>query len=369
MDIGGAAPIATSPVPSGTSPWARFAVVLAAVVAGAVAALLASGRALAGLVRRPQPPAASATEPSTELAAEPATEPAPATGQATLPDGGGPRGFNGSRPYLWLATLALYARVAGAWARTALTVVFLPVLLGLSRLVTAPANAVARWAGDPAAASPNFDQDGEPRTKRRVAPLWLAFGGFYLILALAIGTAWLSSIAGPGNGDPSANATTRNLIALGSPSHAFTPSGSPMPIASPTSTPKPTASPTPTPKPTKKPPPKPTKKPTPKPTPVNFVTFVKSGGGKTASYTIKKGGTFTWVIEARVNAQCSFSATHNNWSGSAYVAQTSGQISYFYRTGVGSYWAPNTYTLTATCNLAGYGLVTTKPAITLIVTN
>jgi hypothetical protein len=209
--------------------------------------------------------------------------------------------------------------------------------------------------------------------------LWLAFGGFYLILALAIGTVWLSSITVASNGSDktSASGATSHLIALGSPSHAFNPSGSAVPIASSTATPKSTASSTPTPKPTKKPTPKPTKKPTPKPTPVNFVKFVNSGGGKTAVYTIKQGGTFTWIIQGRSTAMCDFHSAENNRDYDAdtkgnpqdKIPGSAGQTNYVVRTGVGSYaktWPVGTYHLTATCVLTGYSNATAS--ITLTVT-
>jgi len=83
-------------------------------------------------------------------------------------------------------------------------VVFLPVFYGLSRFITVPANAASNWMQG-SEASPDFDEYGNPRRKRRIAPFWLAFAGFYVILALIIGAAWFGSSISTSTANPSAS--------------------------------------------------------------------------------------------------------------------------------------------------------------------
>jgi hypothetical protein len=187
-----------------------------------------------------------------------------------------------------------------------LAIVFLPIILGLGRLASVPANAASRLMQRNDAGVPDFDADGNPRRKRRVAPFWLAFGGFYTVLALIIATVWFGSAAG--SSPPSAGSSASGhpgFIAglLVSPSQSASPSTSPT--ASPTATPAPTPTKAPTPKPTKKPTPKPTKKPTPKPTPVPTPKLTASPASGPVHGTL-----VTFTVTWTVGSSCKVTRTY-----------------------------------------------------------
>ena len=249
-----------------------------------------------------------ATGPTT-AAALPATEAldgAPGGSASTGGDNGnGPSAGIGSwrdtRVFASLAALLLGLRAAATWLGAALAVVLLPIVLGLGRLVAFPGHAISGWVARRSAASttstaspvsPDFDEYGNPRKKQRITPFWLAFGGFYLILALIIGGTWATTVMQAAStdrsGTPAATPTPSiaggGVIGEGSPSASPSPLTSatpkavpsvvapdvstPTPTPTPTATPTPTPTPVPTPKPTPVPTPKPTPVPTPKPTPV-----------------------------------------------------------------------------------------------------
>ena len=153
---------------------------------------------------------------------------APAGVDSTMGRPNGPGGLRGTGVFAVLAAMVLGMRVAATWLGAALAVVFLPILLGLGRIVSFPARAVSRWYARRSAASaasagstgaplsPDFDEYGNPRKKQRIAPFWLAFGGFYLLLALIIAGTWATTAMTPVPTDRTATqATTATPYAPG----------------------------------------------------------------------------------------------------------------------------------------------------------
>ena len=169
---------------------------------------------------------------------------------------GGLRNFKETRVFGWIASAALAVRTGAVWIGSALAVVFVPIFFGLSRFVTVPANAASRWLqGGGESSSPDFDEYGNPRRKRRIAPFWIAFAGFYVVLALIVAAAWFGSSVATTTANPSASraATATKDLAAGSVGVKVSPTTTHMPVTT-----RPTATPT----------ARPTDKPTPKPTPV-----------------------------------------------------------------------------------------------------
>jgi hypothetical protein len=243
---------------------------IAAIAAGVLAALLAAGSALADHAK---PLLTSARAGLATLPARFSGAGGTAAGtSAAAGTTAAAHGFRASRPFRWTASTVMAIRTGVLVVGSVLAVVFLPIILGLSRILTVPAHAGSRWIQRNDAGAPDFDADGNPRRKRRVAPFWLAFGGFYLVLAMIIATVWFGSAAGssPPSAGSSGNGRPGFIAGLiVSPSQSASPgtSSTASSTSTATATQTPTLTPTkaPTPKPTKKPTPKPTKKPTPKP--------------------------------------------------------------------------------------------------------
>jgi hypothetical protein len=302
-----------------------------------------------------------------------------------------PAGFKGTAPYRLLAL-----------AGSVLAVVCLPIILGLGRLALIPAHAISGrlsgrgGGGGVGTATPDFDEYGNPRKKRRISPLWLAFGGFYGFLAMIIAIVWLStSVLPPVEADQSPNSShavaaltsnspSENLnvshgpsvaapkptpkpVTPGSTARTVPPSATttaPAPTARITPAPKTTA--TPAPKTTATPAPKTTATPTPTPTPtptapVNFVAFVPAGGVRSngtknyaAAYTAAYDtGGLVVIIDALGGSYCTLSSTaHTSKSASVTILGTPPQVGSMIRIW-GKYWAKGTYTITASCTHSG----------------
>jgi cytoskeletal protein RodZ len=246
-----------------------------------------------------------------------------------------------------------------------LAIVFLPIILGLNRILTIPAHAISSRMQHEEVGMPDFDADGNPRRKRRVAPFWLAFGGFYTVLALIIAMVWFGSVSGSSpSSSPSGSGHPGIIAAVVSPSQSASPSTSPTgsatadPTAAPPAAPTPTAKPTPAPtkkptaKPTKKPTPKPTPVPTPKPTPVptpkpatptpppTVVTL-------TTNVPTQKAGTTTFItvtVKFTANTSCTLKRLPNK----SFGTQTTDGNGVTNFTQVYGYVA-GTFTLQATC--------------------
>jgi outer membrane biosynthesis protein TonB len=238
---------------------------IGAAAAGVAAALLAAGSALADKAgpRLTSVKSGLGTVPDRVRGATATAR----QGKLASRVGNGLRNFKETRPYAWIASAALAIRVGVVFVGSALAVVFLPIILGLSRFISVPANATSQWVANRGGApSPDFDETGSPRRKKRVAPFWIAFAGFYTVLALIIGVVWVGSAYSSSPPSPGATHFSTATPFVAAAAETATPTVSPTasPTATPTATPSPTAKPTPVP--TKKPTPVPTKKPTPKPT-------------------------------------------------------------------------------------------------------
>jgi hypothetical protein len=263
-----------------------------------------------------------------------------------------------------------------------------PLAHGLGRLVSIPANAAGGWFGGGDVGSPDFDLDGNPRKKPRVARIWLVFGGFYLLLALIIGTAWVTSeinspladaaatqdtrstpyvAAGAATADtsPSASAsptrgTTQGPTAKPTPVPAATPTppSTPTPVATPTppATPTPKTTPAPTPKPTGTPTPKPTPTPTPKPTPTPamFATIVG------VTVPLHSSGTGSAVVQSLPNALCTLTWHRASRTGTPSPQFTIASNGYYTYANV-TYGRANTVLyFSATCTLAGHTVTSSQ---------
>jgi hypothetical protein len=138
----------------------------------------------------------------------------------------------------------------------------------------------------------------------------------------------------------------------------------------PVSTPKPpTPAPTmpPTPAPTMPPTPTPSMPPTPAPA-TNMVAFEPAGstrGSDTATYSVPRGTNFTFILDALGGARCSLSsnphmggAPHNQT-----VPGTVSQVNSIVVTTWGRNWPVGTYTVTATCTLAGQPTATASQTV------
>jgi outer membrane biosynthesis protein TonB len=309
----------------------------------------APGRDVAGLTRAEHvedvETAAAFPAPSPTLAA-PAASTTPdgapvgsaSTGDSSKGAAGGTGNWRDTRVFVVLAALLLGMRVAATWLGAAVAVVVVPIVLGLGRLVSFPAHAISGWfarrspASPASTVSPDFDEYGNPRKKQRFTPFWLAFGGFYLILALIIGGTWATTamtpaptdrdvthlatptptIAGGGliaDASPSASPSPRTgktpktepqvvVPTVSTPTQAPlptpTPTAKPIPVPTPKSTPAPTAKPTTPATPPRTPTPSPKPTPTPSPTPIRPVLAVDktslphgTGTPNTANFTVR----------------------------------------------------------------------------------
>lgn len=150
---------------------------------------------------------------------------------------------------------------------SAFAAVPLAILFGLGRVVSMPANVATRWLAGSEPASPDFDEYGEPRKKRRAVPFWLLFAGFYIFLALLIGGVWVTSAYAPSTDAASSTGPSATMhVAYGGLIGEVSVTPSPMPTATAAPTPVPVlVTPAPTPLPTAAPTPVPTVAPTPKP--------------------------------------------------------------------------------------------------------
>jgi hypothetical protein len=344
----------------------------AAVAAGSAAAFAGAGSALAD---KAGPRFAS-------LKSGMGTVPARVGGATTSVREGG---FRQTRLFTGIATVALAIRVGAVWIGSALAVVLLPILLGLGRFVSVPANAASRWFSNRSGSvSPDFDEDGNPRRKRPVAPFWIAFAGFYAILALIIGVVWFGSAVGSSPASPGAIHTI--FIADWSPSPSPSPTATPAasassattpgasassattpgasastnpgaspstapigPVVTPGTTPKPTAKITPVP--TAKITPVPTVKitpvPVPTPTPVMFETIVSatppaSHGSGDAHFVLRSLPTAVCYLHL-LGADGTRHTTHTTMGGDG----ESGSMDW---TG-SSAWTAQAYTMTLTCTM------------------
>jgi trimeric autotransporter adhesin len=310
-------------------------------------------------------PAFAATGPAF-AATSPAFATAPAMGEL--------HGFRASRPFVWIASIVLAIRMAAVFVGSVLAVVFLPILLGLGRMVSVPANAVSRWVQGDEAGTPDFDADGNPRKKRRVAPFWLAFAGFYCVLAVIIGMVWFGSALGSSPASPNSSGPGRpgGLAGVTSPSPSASPSPSPSEIASlplvivpgGSSSTSPSTAPSTSPStsaaPTKKPTPKPTKKPTPKPTPrVLFAKFVQLLPPATSAdgvlINVQSLPTATCVV-----VTASSDPSHHKKTFTIFADGYSGQ--YLWSAGA---WPAGPYHLTMTCSLTGFPDATATKSLTV----
>jgi hypothetical protein len=133
--------------------------------------------------------------------------------------------------------------------------------------------------------------------------------------------------------------------------------------------PTPTTPPTPTPK-----PPTPTTPPTPTPTTpptpaaaTNTVAFEPAGstnGGHTATYSVPRGTNFTFIIDGLGGARCSLSSIPHMGGapGSQTVPGPVSKLNSIVMTW-GRSWAVGTYTVTATCTLAGQPTATASQTV------
>jgi hypothetical protein len=242
----------------------------------------------------------------------------------------------------------------------------------VGRVAEAPFSAVGRLfsGGD---GPPVYDEYGNEHRRRRMAPGWLLFIGFYALLFGAIG--WNMLFSGPASADggrptpshgPAATASPSGGIAVvpgvipGASSSPSAPASTLPAIAtpSPTPTPEPTATPTPTPTPTPKPTPKPVRKatpkptakptpaPTPVPTPAMFVTFAL----QTPPPTHGTNGIFR--VGTLTGSTCFEERTGNNarpWDTKPYTI-TDGAT--YYLPSFGASWPTGTYQVTANCTSA-----------------
>ena len=279
-------------------------------------------------------------------------------------------------------------------------------LTGLARVATAPIHPAIRWLSGVKAA-PVYDEYGTER-RRRPAPGWLLFIGFYLLIFGAIGANMFlgvtsadgahptpSALAVVDTATPTASDPAVSPTAAGTDAPSIDPNMGPAMVTSPppldTPTPVVTDAPTPTPPPTHAPTKKPAAKPTvrrtaaptpvpptpaPTPTPVlNFASFagagtqVSSGGSTyTATYTATSGtGGLTLILSGVGGASCDFSVSPGAWTKKALVipgaAPSTNQI--VIAPPLGKSWAVGTYGITATCTLSGYSTSTAHINVTI----
>ena len=320
---------------------------IGAAVAGVAAALLAAGSALAHKAgpRLTSVKSGLGTVPDRARGATATAR----RGKLASRVGNGLRNFKETRPYAWIASAALAIRVGVVFVGSALAVVFLPIILGLSRFISVPANATSKWVANRGGApSPDFDETGSPRRKKRVAPFWIAFAGFYTVLALIIGVVWVGSAysSSPPSRGATHFATATPFVAAAA--ETATPTASPT--ATPTASPSPTAKPTPVP--TKKPAPKPKPKPTPTPTPKPKLTVNAT--------TLNVNVSANFQVKFTPNAVCTL--TRNPVTKSPYAsfkigAGGTGTFSTTRRT-------VSTNVFTATCVLNG--ITSTSGSVTVI---
>jgi hypothetical protein len=343
---------------------------IAAILAGILGVLLAAGSALADKAGPPIHSARTAlatrfgggktaADATNAALASGATNTAPASVTSTATSTGGAaaaHGFRDSRPFAYVASTVLAIRTGAVVVGAALAVVILPIILGLGRILTIPAHAINERLQPQTGlvGVPDFDADGNPRRKRRVAPFWLAFGGFYTVLALIIAMVWFGSAVGtsPSSG-PSGSHNPGLIAAAGSATHGASLSPGTDPTKAKSATPSPTPTPTPTkkptPKPTKKPTPKPTKKPTPKPTPKPVILKTNLASPQTDPQAI------TVTVTTTTGSACTLSRTSPSTPTKNNYVPTNPSAGTYVFANVKSYangTTPGTYTLTATCGTA-----------------
>jgi len=111
----------------------------------------------------------------------------------------------------------------------------------LLRLLSMPVDALRnRLVRTDLSGSPDFDEHGDPHRKRRVAPFWLWFAGFYVVVALTVAATLVFTGAGlPGSG-PAASQTAGSTFAVSPSTSGLVPSASvaigPTAAASPSGT-------------------------------------------------------------------------------------------------------------------------------------
>jgi outer membrane biosynthesis protein TonB len=346
-----------------------------------------------GITRAPVQPAAA--EPAGQIPPPPSPYARPVApgferspyAPAASPVFAGPVAPQKAGPLRWLASIGRGFKTAAIIVGTAITVVFLPIILGLRRLLLAPAHLISgHFPSAPAAGgTPDFDADGNPRKKRRISPLWLAFGGFYGFLALIIVAGLVaemvttlpsSAATNPPQKTPdgiafasaSNGSVVGNAIEKPSPTVVVTPPPTAKP-ALPTPTPTPTPTPPPTPKPTPIPTPVKTPAPTvkPTPTPVPSVTPLPTPFAIITKATppAADGGDATIYIWSMANASCKLHNQELNRSSSSLTTNSSGAATFIWggiRTSPPTGtpypsphpgWPAGTYTITAICTMSG----------------
>jgi hypothetical protein len=135
-------------------------------------------------------------------------------------------------------------------------------------------------------------------------------------------------------------------------------------------TPKPPTTP-PTPAPTLAPTLAPTTPPTTPPTPApaaNSVAFEPAGstnGSHTATYSVPRGTNFTFIIDGLGGARCSLSSIPHMGGAprNQLVPGNVSQVNSIILTTWGSNWPVGTYTVTATCTLAGQPTATASQTV------
>jgi hypothetical protein len=115
------------------------------------------------------------------------------------------------------------------------------VLLRTGRLLSMPVDALRnRLVRTDRSGSPDFDEHGNPHRERRVAPFWLWFAGFYIVVALTVAATLVFTGAGlPGSG-PAASQSAGSTFAVSPSTSGLVPSASvaigPTAVASPSGT-------------------------------------------------------------------------------------------------------------------------------------
>jgi hypothetical protein len=348
-------------------------------LAGLGAALLSAGSALGHSVGG----RASSTTPGTG-AAQGTPVPSPYAPPVAPSPGLAPQAVAGpvapqtAAPLRWLASIGRGFKTVGVILGTAITVVFLPIILGLRRLVLAPAHLISRRLPAPSApgGTPDFDADGNPRRRRRVSPLWLAFGGFYGFLALIILSVLVATamVGAPSNTPATklpiktpvvvayASASSWSVIGNVTPKPSPTIVVTPPPIAKPAmATPPPPPAPTPvkTPAPTVKTTPTPVPTVTPVPTPFTIIT--------TATPPKTHGSDASISVWSYPGWTCYLTRTTPYKKSTTLATNAQGSATFLWggTHGTTPAWTAGTYTITAYCAATARGTYLASAPVTI----
>jgi hypothetical protein len=285
--------------------------------------------------------------------------------------------FTDTRFFAGLAIVVLALRVGAVWALAHVGAAIRPIGSALRATATAPVNrAAARFRGNPA------DEVDPERRRRKASPFAIMFAGFWAIMFLVIGATWVGSLLPPAAQAATTTSrptATQALVALASPTASPTAVVTAPPTAIPTAGPTPSPTAAPTPKPTPKPTPRRTAKPTPKPKPTptparNFAAFAAAGTKLvvgtvtyTATYTVAQGTTgLTVIVNGLGGASC---VLHSNAPGAtdktSVIPGAAPAVSSIVRSPWGRNWPVGSYTITATCTLAGYPTAVATKTVTI----